>query len=368
MLQPMKRGIGFGACLLLACQGGGSPGADGEDGIDTLDSAFDTSDEGFEEEDEGDDTGLPDLGGSVCEEWDESWIGGACGHDDDCTYADGFCLMEDEGFPCGTCTLPCDLLCPDLEGAPETFCVDASDLDLAPPEGLCVSQCDPGLLGGDGCREGYACVPLSRWMENETVKGVCIPDDLAPDQTPCLEQLSEMGLTFEPVDIEPEVPDGNPNLLCEIEDAVMLYPPISGVSWRYIDSMSEGPVLVSCETALAIAETAEILDDMGAVEFQHIGTYNCRTIGSGESLSMHGLAMAIDFYGFTMFDDSWYTLIDHWEHDVAMPVTPSGQFLKELADTWWNQDVWNIILTPNYNSAHDNHFHVDLKPGSKFYE
>jgi hypothetical protein len=28
--------------------------------------------------------------------------------------------------------------------------------------------------------------------------------------------------------------------------------------------------------------------------------------------------------------------------------------------------VWNIALTPNYNAAHRDHFHVDLTAGSDF--
>ena len=28
--------------------------------------------------------------------------------------------------------------------------------------------------------------------------------------------------------------------------------------------------------------------------------------------------------------------------------------------------VWTIVLTPNYNAAHRNHFHVDLTPGSDY--
>ena len=26
--------------------------------------------------------------------------------------------------------------------------------------------------------------------------------------------------------------------------------------------------------------------------------------------------------------------------------------------------MWNIVLTPNYNADHRNHFHVDLTPGA----
>lgn len=361
----MKRpGLGL-ALAALGC-GVGPSAADDGSGIDP-DSSSTSDSDGTEGDGDGDGD-MPDMGGEVCEPWDVEWIGGPCGHDDDCPYDEGFCLMEDEGFPCGTCSAPCDLYCPDLDGAPTTFCIDSSDVELAPPEGLCVSQCDPGLLGGDGCREGYACVALPRFGDPGTSTGVCIPDGLAPDQSSCLEMLDARGLEYEPAIVEPESPDGFPNLLCEIEDPVMLYPPIAGVSFRYVSSMSEAPVLVSCETALAIADTAELLDAMGAVEFQHIGTYNCRVVSGSDSLSMHGLAMAIDLAGFTLADDTTYTIFDDWEDGVAMPMTPGGQWLKQLTDTMFAQGIWNIILTPNYNAAHDDHLHVDLTPGAQFYE
>jgi len=35
------------------------------------------------------------------------WIGAACRQDQDCTFAGGFCLLPDEGFPGGTCTQRC---------------------------------------------------------------------------------------------------------------------------------------------------------------------------------------------------------------------------------------------------------------------
>ena len=38
----------------------------------------------------------------------------------------------------------------------------------------------------------------------------------------------------------------------------------------------------------------------------------------------------------------------------------------DAAHRWYDDWIWNIILTPNYNLAHDNHFHVDLSPGSHY--
>jgi len=32
----------------------------------------------------------------------------------------------------------------------------------------------------------------------------------------------------------------------------------------------------------------------------------------------------------------------------------------------FSDDIFNIILTPEYNAAHRNHYHVDLTPGADF--
>lgn len=106
--------------------------------------------------------------------WPTPWIGSPCVSDDECAYDGGFCLREDDGFPCGTCSLPCDSLCPDIDGAPETFCIDGADVGLS-GGGHCISQCDNALPSGDGCRDGYACNVLSR-VDGTDVADVCIPD------------------------------------------------------------------------------------------------------------------------------------------------------------------------------------------------
>jgi len=56
----------------------------------------------------------------------QTFIGSPCQVDADCTYEGGVCLTE--GFPMGSCSLPCDRLCPDLDGFPTTFCAQTSVL------------------------------------------------------------------------------------------------------------------------------------------------------------------------------------------------------------------------------------------------
>lgn len=127
--------------------------------------------------DDGSDDGMQDTGGVPIDctpAWPQAWIGSPCAGDGDCTYDGGFCLREDDGFPCGTCSMACESLCPDLEGAPETFCIDGADVGLA-GTGHCVSQCDNVLAGTEGCRDGYVCNVLAR-VDGTDVSDVCIPE------------------------------------------------------------------------------------------------------------------------------------------------------------------------------------------------
>ncbi|MCA9692177.1 MAG: hypothetical protein KC636_21435, partial [Myxococcales bacterium] len=247
----------------------GSSGSDGsgtttDDSSTTTDATIDpdpstTTDATITDTDD-DTTGEP---APVCGPWPEElpqpWVGADCAHDVDCGYEGGFCLLEEEGFPCGTCSHPCDQYCDDLDGAPETFCVDAEDLALGPQGGLCVSQCDPGLLGGDGCRAGYDCVALPRFGEPDVAKGVCVPEALAPEKSGCYAELEALGVAFAPTDWPVEHPDDHPELDCVIEDPVWLYSPVGGVPFRYHNSAESSPVLVSCELAKSIHQMATLM-------------------------------------------------------------------------------------------------------------
>ena len=125
-------------------------------------------------------------------------------------------------------------------------------------------------------------------------------------------------------------------------------------------------VFRACDLALALVELSALLRELDVVEVGHIGTYNCRVIAGTESLSMHGLALAIDLKWFRTADGRLYDVEDHWEHDTVDFRTEQGRWLYDLAQQMHARHIFNIVLTPNFNAAHDNHFHVDLTPGGDF--
>lgn len=88
---------------------------------------------------------------------------------------------------------------------------------------------------------------------------------------------------------------------------------------------------------------------------EHYGTYACRNIYNRAEFrrSAHATARAIDISGFRLDDGSSVTVLRDWGKD-----TPSGRFLTEARDEACR--FFGIVLSPAYNTAHANHFHLEL--------
>ena len=340
----------FFGILFFGCGSKDSP-----DEILQLSTVFPTIDNsGIDSGDSGnpEDTAAPVVTG---------FIGSPCSADEDCPYDGGVCLTD--GFPLGMCSASCDSYCPDEDGHPVTFCVDSTAHDGFPSEGgWCVSRCDFSVYSGMGCRDDYGCTIESRHQEEWTETYSCIPGDES-DLTSCHFELADRGVFFEPTVRAVDHPDGHPDLDCEVEEPVWVLSPVYGVELEYYDGTPTPRSLASCEMAHSIADTVLDVEPFGVAAVRHIGTYNCRVIGGTTSLSRHGYGDAIDIYGFRFEDGRVWTLVDDWEHGTDSPESDAAAFLYDAAHRWYDDWIWNIILTPNYNSAHDNHFHVDLSPG-----
>jgi hypothetical protein len=166
-----------------------------------------------------------------------------------------------------------------------------------------------------------------------------------------------------------------------VEDPVTATVPINGLVFRYIGNAEPRERLFGdCQLILSIARGAALLRDRGVVEIADYGVYNYRCIG-GEGtppdcpngMSQHAFANAIDLAAFTLADATYLTVEDDWvidpdEESTCTAATEPGAdaFLHEMICALKAAGTWNIVLTPNYNSAHRDHFHVDLTPGDDF--
>ncbi|MEQ1505492.1 MAG: extensin family protein, partial [Myxococcota bacterium] len=342
---------------------GGSTDTD-TDGVDTdtTDGAVDTGATG------GTDGGTTDTGatGGTTTGAAVGYIGSPCGSDADCPYDGGVCLKESEGFPRGTCSASCDQFCDDADGYPTTFCAEVGALPSAVSylgDGGCLSRCDFATFPGVGCREDYGCVPTGRANDPGVETYACLPN-VASDLSSCMADLAGRGVPFEPTIVADDVPVGGSET-CHVEEPILFHSGYLGVDLVY-STTSPDSVLGACSLGQSLADTIEDVVPQGVTTIHHLGTYNCRVIAGTATLSRHGFGDAIDLSSFEFSDGTEYVVEFDWEIDDASPETAGGQWLYDAAHGWHDQGLWNIILTPDYNSAHYNHFHIDMTPGSDF--
>jgi len=157
-----------------------------------------------------------------------------------------------------------------------------------------------------------------------------------------------------------------------VPDPVTMPTPIAGIEYRYVANTTRRTKIIGdCSLVLSLLRAAPVLRERNIVEVADIGIYNYRCIGGGVppgcTLSQHAQAKAIDIAGVTDRDGVYYNVTTDWIIDpagqqtcTAATVPGKDAFLHDLICALKANQVWNIVLTPNYNADHRDHFHVDL--------
>jgi len=161
-----------------------------------------------------------------------------------------------------------------------------------------------------------------------------------------------------------------------IADPITVTTPINGVEYRYNGNTENRTSLMGdCTLIKSLAEGASIMREHDISTLVDIGVYNYRCIDQSKSppnctMSQHAYAKAIDIAAFVTNAGEKYSVLTDWEIDPASTTcsaetTPGKDaFLHEVICALKKANVWNIVLTPNYNADHRNHFHVDLTSGA----
>ena len=87
----------------------------------------------------------------------------------------------------------------------------------------------------------------------------------------------------------------------------------------------------------------------------NVASYSCRHRYNDKTrkLSEHALANALDIAGFTLKDGRTVSVLKHWDEEGDL-----GAFLKTVHAAACEDFV--VVLGPEANEAHKNHFHFDL--------
>ena len=90
-------------------------------------------------------------------------------------------------------------------------------------------------------------------------------------------------------------------------------------------------------------------------EVQHLGVYSCRRLYGRESgaWSEHATGNAIDIAGFRLEDGTSISVLGDWDGEGDRT-----RFLRVARDGAC--DAFATTLSPDYNAAHADHFHLDM--------
>lgn len=156
------------------------------------------------------------------------------------------------------------------------------------------------------------------------------------------------------VSVEP-APDQRGQVGCELENVVRIE--------RMQTNFSPRAPVATCRAAVAWAmyerhglnPAARAAFGSGVARVEHLGTYACRNIYHREQgrRSEHATANAIDVAAFVLENGRRIEILRDWPGEADR-----AAFLRQARDAACR--FFNVVLGPDYNQAHRNHFHLDM--------
>lgn len=179
-----------------------------------------------------------------------------------------------------------------------------------------------------------------------------------PEGRACLAALGRSNADFTPL------PDQYFGAGCATRNTVRL-------AWLQSDTArlqlsNLGPV--TCPLADTLAGWARFGVDRAARQIlgsplqriETMGSYNCRTVAGTTRLSAHATANAIDIGGFLLGDGRRISILRDWNSESPQV----RAFLRTIRDSACKR--FGTVLTPDYNTAHHDHLHLEVGSGRPF--
>lgn len=166
---------------------------------------------------------------------------------------------------------------------------------------------------------------------------------LRSDPEECRAVLERSGVAFAALD-----PAGEGT--CRRADRTQL----RGAPFSPARAVTTCPVAAGLQVWLAESVQPAATELLGSpiARVEHLGTFSCRRIAGGGNWSEHATGNAIDIASFVTEDGQRIRVLGGWNRDDA-----GAQFLRRVRDGAC--DVFGTVLSPEYNAAHADHFHLD---------
>lgn len=149
-----------------------------------------------------------------------------------------------------------------------------------------------------------------------------------------------------------------------IVNGVEITGPLGGVTFSGHD-----PLVVDCSLAVSLDEVGRYFRALGVESATYSSAYSRRNVRGTNRPSKHSYGLAIDVHSLTGPDVGTLRIDRDYEQGlgdaidcVGAPMTHGGAVLKILQCQLVRSGLFHLVLSPDYDDAHHDHFHLEVKP------
>ena len=150
-----------------------------------------------------------------------------------------------------------------------------------------------------------------------------------------------------------------------IASAVHLTGSIGGIALTSADQ----PLVIDCSLAVSLDEAGHYLRGLGIDHATFSSAYSRRNVRGTNRPSKHSYGLAIDVHTFSGPDLGTMRVDRDYEQGlgddvdcVGAPLTQAGAVLKVLQCQLVRSGLFYLVLSPDYDDAHHDHFHLEALP------
>jgi hypothetical protein len=153
-----------------------------------------------------------------------------------------------------------------------------------------------------------------------------------------------------------------------IAHGVEITGPLGGVTL----SSPSGPLVIDCSLAISLDEAGRYLRNVGIDAVTFSSAYSRRLVRGTNRPSKHSYGLALDVQAFSGPDLGTIAVDRDYEQGLGdsvdclgHPLTQGGATLKLLQCQLARSGLFYLVLSPDYDDAHHDHFHLEVKPWSE---
>lgn len=149
-----------------------------------------------------------------------------------------------------------------------------------------------------------------------------------------------------------------------VANAVEISGPLGG-----IEVTGYGPLVIDCSLAVSLDEAGRYMRALGIVKATFSSALSRRNVRGTSRPSKHSYGLAIDVAAFSGPELGTMRIDRDYEQGlgdavdcVGRPMTQAGAVLKVLQCQLVRSGLFHLVLSPDYDDAHHDHFHLEVTP------